>query len=136
MDFRQLLKFKHALFQGEEAITPSTKMPESVFKQMSSESDLPQIRNHICGCEDQILRQISCDGQVDLNAFFNLVDLFTYFPKKLPKIATGTKSPEIFRIMTSNNREKATAEKDTDDVAASRLKRNLELIWQRIDERF
>jgi len=111
-------------------------MPESVFKQMSAESDLPQIRNHICDCEDQILRQISCDGQVDLNAFFNLVDLFTYFPKKLPKIAIGTKSPDIFRIMTSNNREKATAEKDTDDVAASRLKRNLELIWQRIDERF
>ena len=56
LDFRQLLKFKHALFQGEEAITPSTKMPESVFKQMSAGSDLPQIRKRICGCENQILK--------------------------------------------------------------------------------
>ena len=71
-----------------------------------------------------------------MNAFFNLVDLFTYLPKKLPKISTGTLSPDIFRIMSSNGKDKATAIRDNSLPAESRLKRNLELIWQRLDERF
>lgn len=38
--------------------------------------------------------------------------------------------------MSSNAKDKATAEKDTASPEETRLKRNLELIWLRIDERF
>jgi len=83
-----------------------------------------------------ILEEISKDGEVDLNAFCNLVDLYTYMPQKLSKISKGSLSPDMFRIMSSNAKDKATAIKDTSGPDESRLNRNLELIWMRIDERF
>lgn len=65
-----------------------------------------------------------------------MVDLFTYLPKKLSKISQGNLSPDIFRILSSNSKDKATAEKDMATLDETRLKRNLELIWLRINERF
>jgi len=83
-----------------------------------------------------ILQEISKDGEVDLNAFCDLVDLFTYMPKRQDKVSSGSLSPDIFLILSSNRKNGATAEKNTASPDQNRLKRNLELIWLRIDERF
>lgn len=83
-----------------------------------------------------ILAQICKDGEVDLVEFCTIVDLFTYMPKKASKFSAGKLSPEIFRILSSNKHDQATAEKNLASPDENRLQRNLELIWLRIDERF
>lgn len=55
-------------------------------------------------------------------------------PKKPPQISKGKLSPEMFRVLSSNTKDKASV--DFPSLDKSKLKRNLELIWLRIDERF
>jgi hypothetical protein len=54
------------------------------------------------GFEQEILAEVSQNGEVDLNAFCDVIDLYTYLPAKKSKYAAGTLSPEIFRVMSSN----------------------------------
>jgi hypothetical protein len=49
-----------------------------------------------------ILAEISSNGEVDLNAFCDLIDLYTYLPRKKSKYASGSLSPNIFRVLSSN----------------------------------
>jgi len=48
------------------------------------------------------LAEVSQNGEVDLNAFCDVIDLYTYLPAKKSKYAAGTLSPEMFRVMSSN----------------------------------
>jgi hypothetical protein len=74
---------------------------------------------------------------VDLNVFCELVDLFTYYPKKPVKQHPGRGSSNIYRVMSSNIKDGASADKPEEMSAdQSSLKRNLEFIWLRIDEKF
>jgi hypothetical protein len=43
-----------------------------------------------------------------------LIDLYTYLPNKKSKFAPGSMSPDMFRILSSNVQEKASAEADID----------------------
>lgn len=65
------------------------------------------------------------------------MDLFTYYPKKPVKQHPGRGSSNIYRVMSSNIQDGATAEKPEEmSLEQSRLKRNLEFIWLRVDEKF
>lgn len=66
-----------------------------------------------------ICRSTDDNGEklIDLAEFCGLVDLITYMPKKQEKISSGKLSPEIFRILSSNQRDSATAIKV--DLSAS-----------------
>ena len=56
------------------------------------------------------MAEISSNGEVGLNAFCDLVDLYTYLPKKKSKYAAGSLSPNIFRVLSSNIKDKASVE--------------------------
>jgi hypothetical protein len=47
-----------------------------------------------------------------------------------------SQSPDIFRILSSNKHDSATAVKNQASPAENKLKRHLELIWLRINEKF
>lgn len=46
---------------------------------------------------------------------------------------SGALSPDIFRVLSANLHDKATASRQVDDPA---LQKDLELIWLKLDERF
>lgn len=54
---------------------------------MVTEFEKTGISGNLARIEGMILSEVAKDGQVDLNAFCNLVDLFTYMPKKLSKVS-------------------------------------------------
>jgi len=72
---------------------------------------------------------------VDMAEFCGLIDLCIYIPKKQEK-RTGKMSPEIFRVLSSNQQTCATALDMTNTASENRLRRNLEFIWTKIDEKF
>jgi hypothetical protein len=108
IDFRALIKFKESLFQGTK-ISTDNKISEEEFKRIRAASDLSQIKNNICETEDIILAEVSKNGEVDLNSFCDLVDLYTYLPRKKSKYASGSLSPNIFRVLSSNVQDRASA---------------------------
>jgi hypothetical protein len=65
---------------------------------------------------------------VDLTAFCDLIDLYTYLPRGKASIAVGKLSPNIFRILSSNQHDQATAEKSDRTPQENLLNRNMELI--------
>lgn len=97
---------------------------------------MSQIKNKFCGCEDEIVKSISKDGQVDLTKFCDLIDLFVYIPKGRVKVAPGKLSPNIFRVLSSNQQEHATAVSNMNSPSETHLQKNMELIQLRIEERF
>ena len=99
-------------------------------------SDLHQIKNNICDMEDTILAEVCSNGEVDLNAFCDLVDLYTYLPKKKSKYAAGSLSPNIFRVLSSNIQDQASAADLHEPLDQSLIKRQLEVIAVRLNERF
>ena len=113
IDFRALIKFKESLFQGTK-ISPDNKISEEEFKRIRAASDLSQIKNNICETEDIILAEVSKNGEVDLNSFCDLVDLYTYLPRKKSKYASGSLSPNIFRVLSSNVQDQASATNQND----------------------
>lgn len=113
IDFRELIKFKESLFQGTR-ISADNKISLEEFKKIRAGSELHHIKNNICGAEETILAEVSKNGEVDLNTFCDLIDLYTYLPHKKSKYAPGSMSPDMFRILSSNVQEKASAEKDID----------------------
>lgn len=99
-------------------------------------SDLHQIKNNICDMEDIILAEVCSNGEVDLNAFCDLVDLYTYLPKKKSKYAAGSLSPNIFRVLSSNIQDQASAADLHEPLDQGLIKRQLEVIAVRLNERF
>lgn len=86
-----------------------------------------------------LLNEIADENNlVDLNIFSDLVDLFVYMPnfsnpdeKKWPQ-----KSPAIHYILSSNSKDKATAEKSMESQDEVHMRRTMEMLWIRIQERF
>lgn len=113
IDFRELIKFKESLFQGAK-ISADNKISLEEFKKIRAGSELHHIKNNICGAEETILAEVCKNAEVDLNAFCDLIDLYTYLPNKKSKFAPGSMSPDMFRILSSNVQEKASAEADID----------------------
>jgi len=58
-----------------------------------------------------------------------------YIPGKIQE-ALGKLSPNIFRILSSNQQEHATAETRDSSPQERNLQKNMELIQLRIEERF
>ena len=86
--------------------------------------------------EDTILAEVCSNGEVDLNAFCDLVDLYTYLPKKKSKYAAGSLSPNIFRVLSSNIQDQASAADLHEPLDQGLIKRQLEVIAVRLNERF
>jgi len=89
-------------------------MPIAKFKQLRAQSDDQKIKQNIAGFEDALLQLIKVDDEsdcVDLNVFCELVDLFTYYPKKPVKQHPGRGSSNIYRVMSSNIKDGPTADK-------------------------
>ena len=89
------------------------------------------------GTEELVLKEVtdpySC--LVDLNLFSDLVDLFMYLPNK-EKVFDQQISPEIHGVLSSNLQKKASAVKSKETPDQINLRRTMEFIWIRIQERF
>ena len=87
--------------------------------------------------EEMLLTEIAHgeNNLVDLNIFSDLVDLFVYMPNMDEK-KEHQKSPAIHYILSSNSKDKATAEKSMESQDEVHLRRTMEMLWIRIQERF
>ena len=85
------------------------------------------------GTEDLVLQEIidqSC-GLVDLNAFSDLVDLFMFLPNK-EKVFDQQISPQLHSVLSSNMKQKASAERSNETASDVHLRRTMEFIWIRV----
>ena len=91
----------------------------------------------IVGTEELVLKEITDPehGMVDLNLFSDLIDLFMFLPNK-EKVNDQYSSPQIHSALSNNLKSKATAEKSTESPSEIHLRRTMEFIWIRIQERF
>ena len=72
---------------------------------------------------------------LDLNQLSDLVDLFMFLPNS-ERVNDQQCSPQLHGVLSSNLKDKATAEKSTESPADIHLRRTMEFIWIRIQERF
>lgn len=81
MDYRVMYNFKNALY-GSPQLNEVNMIPVQEFLRIRSESEAPVIKNHICGTEEALIKEITDlkSGLVDLNQFSDLVDLFMFMP--------------------------------------------------------
>ena len=100
LDFRLLNNFKQLLFTEHKG-DASTEMPLTEFQRIKNMCAHQEIKNGFCGLESEILDQVCTNDLVDMGEFCGLVDLCIYIPKKQEK-RTGKMSPDIFRILSSN----------------------------------
>lgn len=137
LNFRQLIKFKKHLFSGDEMIAPGATLSRAEFMEIWNHPEYKIIRDTLAPLEQDLLKELTTsEGLIDLNTFTNLIELYQFLPKKLVKTEIGYPSPDMHLIMSNNAKDHATAEREQSTIEDSRLKRNLELIWLRIDERF
>lgn len=137
LDFRMLKKFKKHLLSGDEMVAPGATLSKREFIELWNHPEHKLIRETLAPLEQELLSELTTDeGQIDLNVFTNLIELYQFLPKKLVKTEIGYPSPDMHLIMSNNAKDHATAEREHYSLEDSRLKRNLELIWLRIDERF
>lgn len=131
-----MINFKNQLFDSRD-LSLENKIPVSEFRRIRSESESGHIRQNVADTEELILKEIAKDENqlVDLNAFSDIVDLFVYMPN-LDEKKEHQKSPAIHYILSSNSKNQATAEKSKESVEDVHLRRTLEFIWIRIQERF
>ena len=87
--------------------------------------------------EDLLLSEIvdPSHGLVDLNSLSDIIDAFIFLPNT-EKVNDQQVSPQLFTILSSNQKSKATAEKSNESPEEIHLRRSLEFIWIRIQERF
>ena len=133
LDFRSLLSLKNMLFDSPD-LTRENKIPVSEFRRIRSEHDHAPIKNKLAETEDLIISEITDQqGMVDLNAFSDVVDLFIYLPNKDSGVENHQqRSPMIHQILSSNMRDKASAETKKEGEQEIYLKRMLDFVWIRI----
>ena len=87
--------------------------------------------------EEMLLTEIAHgeNNLVDLNIFSDLVDLFVYMPN-MDGGKEHQKCPALHYILSSNSKDKATAEKSMESQDEVHLRRTMEMLWIRIQERF
>jgi len=132
-----MINFKNQLFESKD-LSPENKIPVSEFRRIRSESESGHIRQNVVDTEELLLKEIAKGENqlVDLNAFSDIVDLFVYMPNMDEKKEHPQRSPAIHYILSSNSKNQATAEKSMESVEEVHLRRTLEFMWIRIQERF
>ena len=103
------------------------------FIRIRSEHDNDQIKQKIMRTEDLLISEIMdhSSGLIDLNVLSDIVDAFVFLPNT-EKVNDQQISPQLFTILSSNQKNKATAEKSSETPAEIHLRRSLEFIWIRI----
>ena len=136
IDFRVMINFKNQLFDSKD-LTRDNKIPVSEFRRIRAESDSGHIRAQLMDTEDQLLAEIAKGEHqlVDLNTFSDLVDLYVYLPNPDEK-KDAQKSTHMHIILSSNSKDKATAERSTETKEEIHMRKTLEMLWIRIQERF
>ena len=136
IDYRVMFNFKNALY-GSPQMSEQNQIPVSEFVRIRSEFESPQIKDQICGTEEALLRELkdSKTGLIDLNSFSDLVDLFMFMPNT-EKLNDQQRSPDLFQVLSSNTRNKATADNGAESENEIHLRRAMEFVWIRIQERF
>ena len=76
------MQFKNFLFEGDEMIQPGAAIEVSQFRELLQKPDNTFLNEKLAPLMDEIMREIIIDGKVDLSTFCNLVDLYTFMPKK------------------------------------------------------
>ena len=72
---------------------------------------------------------------VDLNCFNDMVDIYCYMPGMDQKTSSHS-SANIYQVLSANSKSQATAETSTESKEEVHLRRTLEFMWIRIQERF
>jgi len=90
-------------------MTKDSKLSLDVFLRLKRESQFTSIKNDFDGLEQQILKEVCENEVIDMNALCNIIDLIVYLPKSKAKVNPGSLSPNIFMILSSNQRQKASA---------------------------
>ena len=132
IDFRVMINFKNQLFESKD-LSRDNKIPVSEFRRIRGESDSGHIRAQLMETEDQLLAEIAKGEHqlVDLNQFSDLVDLYVYLPNPEEK-KDAQKSTHMHIILSSNSKDKATAERSTETKEEIHLRKTLEMLWIRI----
>ena len=73
---------------------------------------------------------------IDLNLFNDLADLYVYMPSRDKTLSAQQESPSIHFILSSNMKDKASAEPSQLTKDEIYLNRMLDFCWTRIQERF
>ena len=136
VDFRVMINFRNQLFDCKDP-SRENRIPVSEFRRIRGESDSGHIRSQIVDTEELLLAEIA-QGEnqlVDLNLLSDLVDLFVYLPNPDEK-KDAQRSPSMHYILSSNSKDKATAERSLETKDELHLRRMLEMLWIRIQERF
>ena len=128
IEFRAMTAFKNALFDSE-LLTDNHLLPLKEWERLrvyETGRDLDEV-NAI------ILEEIKLKGSnfVNLQKFMDLLDLFTLLP--MTKTHTRNHSKDIYRILSSNTLTGHTV-RNTD--SGGTLKKMLDLLWIKLDERF
>lgn len=132
-----LITFKNSLFDSPN-LDQMNCIPMSEFRRIRGNHDNAQIKNMIAGTEDTVLKEITVgeNGLCDLNKFNDMVDLYVYLPNKDKQLSNQQTSPAMHYILSSNMKDKATSETTTLAKDELHLRRMLDFVWTRIQERF
>lgn len=80
-------RLKNAIVYEEETAAPGSKMPLDQFNEIRNHPDHSILNQKLKPLDREFNDEISGgEGLVDLNSFSNLVDLYTYMPKKLNSV--------------------------------------------------
>jgi hypothetical protein len=63
-------------------IQPGAAIEVSQFRELLQKPNNTFLNEKLAPLMDEIMREIIIDGKVDLSTFCNLVDLYTFMPKK------------------------------------------------------
>jgi len=126
IDFRALASFKNALFDSED-LEDNHLVPMSEWYTLK-EYEMGKTLDKV---EALILKEVQIGDKINLMKFCDIVDLFFYLP--MMKNINKNDSKDVYFILSSNVYGGHTNE--TKDQGGS-LKRILDLLWIKIDERF
>lgn len=101
-----------------------------------AQTEFKTLRENFIPLKEDFLNECCTDGVLDMNTLAILVDLFVYLPKKKDKHAAGTLSPDVFMVLSGNSQNKATTVETGASSEDIQTRRNLELMWSRISDRF
>lgn len=126
LDFRALASFKNALFDSEE-------LEDNHLVSMAVWTELKEyeMQKTLDPVEGLILKEIQVGDKVNLMKFCDIVDLFFYLP--MQKAIDKNDSKDVYFILSSNVYGGHT--NTTKDQGGS-LKKMLDLLWIKLDERF
>jgi hypothetical protein len=127
VEFRNLTSFKNALFDSEE-LEDNHLVPISEWNELKSY----HLHSKFDPVEEDVLSEIKQGNMINLMKFCDIVDLFFYLP--MQKTINKNNSADVYFILSSNTYGGHTSKEIKDQGGA--LKKMLDLLWIKIDERF